>query len=188
MGIFFHMRRSMATDQSLPFMEGGGPVDAIALVKAPHARALWERTLEGGSGRSQLLELYLETSGGTALSLGFRLPPNMDDASFLPLVTPHLSRVQHLKVAYHRKFFGEQVSIHKHFPLLKSLELVCVCNMDRYLISHTLPVGGRLMITPLEGIEFPWAQLTQLTIQVSGSIEPSNPSKFAAPSKRATSS
>ncbi|KAF8872286.1 hypothetical protein BD779DRAFT_349413 [Infundibulicybe gibba] len=51
----------------------------------------------------RLLELYLENSMGTALSLGFELAaPDSDDAPFLSVVAPHLFRSQHLSIKHPR--------------------------------------------------------------------------------------
>ncbi|KAF8874591.1 hypothetical protein BD779DRAFT_1678657 [Infundibulicybe gibba] len=128
----------------------------------PSGRASW-----GRSCRLQLLELYLKNSAGAALSLAFGLSPNPGDTPFLPLIAPHLSQAQHLKITYHNGVLGKNTYVtHKHFPLLKSLELGCV------YMSHAFQTPqAQSMTTPLEGIEFPWAQLTQVSIQISSSTE-----------------
>ncbi|KAF8878836.1 hypothetical protein BD779DRAFT_1789131 [Infundibulicybe gibba] len=122
-----------------------------------------------GDGCLWLLELYLKNSAGAALTLGFEVPPDPEDATFLPLITPHLSRSQHLSISHDRELPGQKIYCvnYKDFPLLKSLELICSYSgvTSRALERSQLTTAG------LRGIEFPWAQLTQLTIQISSSIE-----------------
>ncbi|KAF8871215.1 hypothetical protein BD779DRAFT_1680567 [Infundibulicybe gibba] len=135
---------------------------------APWGR-FWDRSGRShwGSGYLRLLELHLKHSTAIALSLAFELSPNLDDAPFLPLITPHMSRAQHLKIAYHDGLLGKRINTtHKHFPLLESLELTCVYTNYAFQTPQ-----GQLMTAPLEGVEFPWARLTQLTIQVSSSTQ-----------------
>ncbi|KAF8878835.1 hypothetical protein BD779DRAFT_1789130 [Infundibulicybe gibba] len=132
----------------------------------PSGSDAWERTW-WGCNRLRRLEFYLKNSMGTALSLGFVLPLDLDDAPFLPLIASHLSRTEHLKMEYSDKLLGKKVHImHKHFPLLKRLELTCSYTSDPFPVPPS-----ELMTAPLEGVEFPWIQLTQLTIQVSSSVQ-----------------
>ncbi|KAF8878837.1 hypothetical protein BD779DRAFT_1553422 [Infundibulicybe gibba] len=139
----------------------------LPMLKPPENPAL-KRTWWGHS-RSRRFEFYLKNSMGAALSLGFALPLNPDDAPFLSLITPHLSRAEHLKMEYFDTRLDKKVhTTHKHFPLLKRLELIGTYTRDLFLVP---PPAGGLMIAPLGGIEFPWAQLTQLTIQVSSSVQ-----------------
>ncbi|KAF8874603.1 hypothetical protein BD779DRAFT_249554 [Infundibulicybe gibba] len=123
-------------------------------------KGYWE-----GGGRLRLLELHLEHSAGATLSLALELPPNPDDVPFIPLITPHLSRVQHLSTYYHHELPGQKGYIaFKHFPRLKSLELLCS--------SFQWAPQSRSVTVGLGGIEFPWAQLTRLTINnISSSTE-----------------
>ncbi|KAF8874600.1 hypothetical protein BD779DRAFT_1565958 [Infundibulicybe gibba] len=125
---------------------------------------LCEGHWESEDSRLRLLELYLERSAETALVLGLGLSPNPVDAPFLPLVTPHLSRAQYLCITYHHELTSQRGYItHKHFPLLKNLALFCLC--------PEWALQSREMTAGLEGIEFPWAQLTRLTVKMSSSAE-----------------
>ncbi|KAF8870923.1 hypothetical protein BD779DRAFT_498020 [Infundibulicybe gibba] len=133
---------------------------------------LWSRLppLQGHlkDGYAQLFRLYLENSARTALSIRFRIPQDPDDTPFLSLITPYLSRSQYLSISY---FLGirdlEPCVAHEHFPLLKSLELSCQSLENT--VSRILQ--GQLTIMGLEGMKFPWAQLTHLTIQFHNTIE-----------------
>ncbi|KAF8870917.1 hypothetical protein BD779DRAFT_1680743 [Infundibulicybe gibba] len=113
----------------------------------------------------QLLKLYLNKSAKRALSIAFvpRGPPA--DVPVLSLITPYLSQSQHLGIWYHHGGPSREPSItHDHFPLLKSLELSLAIAMDPVL-------EGQVMIEGLEGMKFPWAQLTQLTIELQHTVE-----------------
>ncbi|KAF8872270.1 hypothetical protein BD779DRAFT_349073 [Infundibulicybe gibba] len=115
-------------------------------------------------GHLRLLELYLKNSRSAALTIRLELPPNPDNASFLPLVLPHLSQSRYLKIFHHHELPGQGGYInHKHFPLLESLKLICSCS------SYTSPC--RSVTAGLEGIEFPWAQLTRLAVKIPSSDE-----------------
>ncbi|KAF8870920.1 hypothetical protein BD779DRAFT_1478548 [Infundibulicybe gibba] len=124
-----------------------------------------EEDWEEDSGLLRLLELHLENSTRTALGVGFKLSfSDPDGAPFLPLITPHLSRSQHLNIRHHHELPNHESNItHKHFPLLKSLELTCFC--------PPWASQDQLATTALGGIEFPWEQLTQLTIKIHSSAE-----------------
>ncbi|KAF8870925.1 hypothetical protein BD779DRAFT_1578404 [Infundibulicybe gibba] len=120
-----------------------------------------------GDGHLRLLELHLKNSMGTALSLEFEVHRSTDNVPFLPLVALYLSRVQHLKIVDCYEFPWKEFGItHKHFPLLKSLELVKNPMLAPRNWQRLPP-----WTAPLEGVEFPWAQLTQLTIQVTTTFE-----------------
>ncbi|KAF8870921.1 hypothetical protein BD779DRAFT_1680746 [Infundibulicybe gibba] len=114
------------------------------------------------------LWFYLENSAKTALSITLLLPQHPDGAPLLPLITPYLSQSQHLNIACLPIPDREPSITHDHFPLLKSLES-----------SYPVSFGGatnqalesQLTIVGLEGIKFPWTQLTQLTIQFRSTIE-----------------
>ncbi|KAF8868921.1 hypothetical protein BD779DRAFT_816572 [Infundibulicybe gibba] len=120
-------------------------------------------------GHLRLFKLYLEYSARAALSIGFELPRHPDDAPSLSLITPYLSQSQHLNIIYFDDVPDlEPFITHTHFPLLKSLELSC--EPPRYTLAQVL----RDQLPPiarLEGAEFPWTQLTQLTIQFRNTIE-----------------
>ncbi|KAF8869444.1 hypothetical protein BD779DRAFT_1734519 [Infundibulicybe gibba] len=143
----------------LPRMERGGLVGTVALVKAPSLEAHPE------DGHLQLLKLYLEKSARKAISITFDLPRGPSDAPLLPLIIPYLSQSQHLTItSSHRVPDQEPCITHDHFPLLKNLELP-------YLSLGNATLEGQLTIVGLEGMRFPWAQLTRLTIQFRNTIE-----------------
>ncbi|KAF8872276.1 hypothetical protein BD779DRAFT_1679812 [Infundibulicybe gibba] len=115
-------------------------------------------------GCLQLLKFYLEKSAQTALSITFELSRSPDDSPFLSLITPYLSRSQHLSITYLRGVPSLEARVtHNDFPLLKNLELFC--RSSENTSPNVSPMVG------LEGIEFPWAQLTRLTIQFHNTIE-----------------
>ncbi|KAF8871209.1 hypothetical protein BD779DRAFT_1680563 [Infundibulicybe gibba] len=116
-------------------------------------------------GHLQLLKRHLKYSAGTALSLAFELTPDQGGAPFHLLVVPHLSRSRHLDIRYWHEQPSQDYITHKHFPLLKSLKLGCLSSCWE---PHW---QTRSLMTGLGGIEFPWAQLTQLTIAVFNSAE-----------------
>ncbi|KAF8872280.1 hypothetical protein BD779DRAFT_349309 [Infundibulicybe gibba] len=124
---------------------------------------LFERESWKEYGRLQLLKLHLEYSAGTALSLGFDLTVDPDDAPFHPLIVPHLSRSRHLDIRYQHEQPSQDYFTHKHFPLLKSLELYC---SPPYWKPQT-----QSLMAGLGSIKLPWAQLTQLAIAVFSSAE-----------------
>ncbi|KAF8870926.1 hypothetical protein BD779DRAFT_498205 [Infundibulicybe gibba] len=116
----------------------------------------------------ELLKLYLENSAGTAISISFRLPQDLDGAHFLPLITPYLSQSRHLNIVYFNDPpEPEPVIAHTHFPLLKILELSC--RFSENIANEVFQ--GQPTIMGLEGIRFPWAQLTQLTIEFYNTME-----------------
>ncbi|KAF8868914.1 hypothetical protein BD779DRAFT_816439 [Infundibulicybe gibba] len=118
-------------------------------------------------GHPQLLKLYLKYSARTALSIGFELPQH-PDAPSLPLITPYLPRSQCLKVAYFNDVPDlEPFIAHMHFPLLRSLELFCQYPID----DITQALQGQSTSVRLEDIQFPWNQLTQLTIPFRNTTE-----------------
>ncbi|KAF8871502.1 hypothetical protein BD779DRAFT_460193 [Infundibulicybe gibba] len=114
-------------------------------------------------GHLQLLKLYLKNSARAALSIAFELPRDPDSAHFLPLITPYLSQSQYLVLHFDGTPNLEPRFTHSHFSLLKNLELSCN--------TMTQVSQGQLTIMGLEGIKFPWTQLTQLTIEFHTTIE-----------------
>ncbi|KAF8870930.1 hypothetical protein BD779DRAFT_1806100, partial [Infundibulicybe gibba] len=116
----------------------------------------------------QLLNLYLENSAGTALSIQFRLPQDPDGAHFLPLITPYLSQSRHLNIVYFNDLPDPEPFIaHTHFPLLNILELSCQSSEN----PASQIFQGQPTIMGPRGIRFPWAQLTQLTIEFYNTME-----------------
>ncbi|KAF8871211.1 hypothetical protein BD779DRAFT_482479 [Infundibulicybe gibba] len=116
-----------------------------------------------GDGCLQLLKIYLKKSAKTALSITLELAWIPDDSPFLPLITPYLSRSQHLSITYVRGVSLEPCVTHNYFPLLENLELFCRSPDNRS--PNVSPMVG------LEGIKFPWFQLMRLTIQFHNTIE-----------------
>ncbi|KAF8869451.1 hypothetical protein BD779DRAFT_1682137 [Infundibulicybe gibba] len=140
-------------------MERCGLVGTIAVVEAPSppsAPNRWPFAIN---------QTLLEKSAKKALSITFGLPRGPGDAPLLPLITPYLSQSQHLTITSSRGVPDREPRItHDHFPLLKNLELP-------YLSLGDAALEGQPTIVGLEGMGFPWAQLTQLTIQFHTTIE-----------------
>ncbi|KAF8869447.1 hypothetical protein BD779DRAFT_689961 [Infundibulicybe gibba] len=133
------------------------------------APSLWSRLppLEAHpvDGHLKLLKLYLEKSAKKALSITFGLSWGPGDAPLPPLIIPYLSQSQDLSiVSYCGVPNQEPRTTHDHFPLLKNLELLNLSLRDAALENQPTVLG-------LEGMRFPWAQLTRLTIQFHSTTE-----------------
>ncbi|KAF8871506.1 hypothetical protein BD779DRAFT_460254 [Infundibulicybe gibba] len=123
-------------------------------------------------GNLQLFKLYLKYSASAALSIRLEFLQRFDSAPSLLLITPHLSQFQHLSIVHDVDIYGlsEEPTPITHFPRLKTLELEPL--YPPVAIYATIEMlQGQLMIVGLDGIIFPWNQLTQLTIRFYNTTE-----------------
>ncbi|KAF8868912.1 hypothetical protein BD779DRAFT_816332 [Infundibulicybe gibba] len=82
----------------------------------------------GGDHLQLLFESYLKYSARAALSVRLDLPQHPNDDPSLLLITPYLSRSQHLSIVYFDDFSDLQPFIARtHLPILKTLELELTC-------------------------------------------------------------